>query len=80
MWAKFTGVLGAIIAFLLIALKLKSAKIEKLEVKERVNEKKDERREKHKKVVGEVLANEKDEIDKKIKDAPDNLDDYLDGL
>jgi len=80
MWVKFTAALGAIITFLLIALKLKNAKIEKLEVKDRVNEKKDERRQKHKQVVNEVLANEKESIDKKIKDAPDNLDDYLDGL
>lgn len=81
MWAKITGVLGAIIGFLLIALKLKNAKIEKLEVKEAVNDKKNERREKQDKVIEEVFANEKESINKKVKDKPiSDSDDYLDGL
>ncbi len=77
---KLAGFFALVAGFFAIKSKLQAKKIDKLEIKERVNDKTNERREKQEKIIEEVFANEKESIDKKVKDEPDNLDDYLDGL
>jgi len=78
---KIAGFFALVAGFFMMKSKFQENKIEKLEVKDRVNDKQNERREKQEKIIEEVFANEKESIDKKVKDKPvSNSDDYLDGL
>lgn len=68
MWAKITGALGAIIGFLLILLKFKNDKIEKLDHENKVNEKVKEIRKEQDEIKEEIINDEEKRIEDRVKD------------
>ena len=69
-WAKITALLTAIIGGLLLVLKLKSDKVDRLEEKVQVNDKLDEIRKEQKEAIQEVLKYEAKTIEEKTKCIP----------
>ena len=69
LWAKFTALLSVVIGALLIALKLKSAKIENLEGYKKVREEIDEIDAKQVEDKQEVLADEDIRVTDRVEDS-----------
>lgn len=80
MWLKIKLAAAALVVGMVYYIKLLSSKNARLEHKNKVHNKINEIRENQEKFKEKVLSNEKESINDKVKNKPDNLDDYLDGL